>query len=198
MSTITGKGDLPSPAELRSRRAKTSKYDVIPGPKELKKYLDLGMTQQQIADLVYEQTGHRVTRAAVGMALHRAGLTRGKERYEAEVPWRVRREHESEYALAMLRVYARRQRDKPITPGMAARLDAWLERLESWEFPDGTRGAVVVYRPRSARGFYYVPRRPSDVGIVRGPDRDRGYQDFTESPSRGPDLAPGGVYRDKA
>lgn len=140
-------------------------YGVVPPPAELKKLRDQGMTQQQIADRVFEETGHRITRNAVTMALKRAGISGGVRRYDFEIPWKVSARHERHYALAMLRALARRRLGLPLSAEVDKRLDSWLETLDREQW-------VVGYVADSEKGFYYVPRLKTDDknNVVRKPE----------------------------
>ena len=138
-------------------------YGVLPDRTELRRMKDAGMTHQQIADEVERRTGQRVTRNAVTMAMARHGLSGNPTRYSDEIPWRVRQKHERHYALAMLRLYARRRRGVRLNTDQTQRLDSWLGQLA-----DNDR--VVFYEPESPDGFYYVPRQPEDgEDIIRRP-----------------------------
>ncbi len=141
-------------------------YGVLPDKTELRQMRDQGMTHQQIADEVFRRTGYKVTRNAVTVALQRHGLAEKPVRYSEEIPWRVKERHERNYALAMLRAYARRNRGIKLNIDQRQRLDSWLAQLAE-------NDRVVTYRPDSPDGFYYVPRLPEDGdGIIRRPAED--------------------------
>lgn len=125
---------------------------ISPTPKELERFLADGLTHDQIVDEVYEATGIRLQRGTISSAIARAGLAE-MTRYEEELPWTVRSEHQRDYPAKMLRCLARRRRDDPITENENQRLDSWLARMER----DGT---VVVYDPEV--GFAYGLRSPDD------------------------------------
>lgn len=139
-------------------------YGVLPDKTELRRMRDQGMTHQQIADEVFKRTGYRVTRNAVTVALQRHGLADKPVRYSEEIPWRVRERHERNYALAMLRLYARQRRNIRLNSEQQQRLDSWLGQLEEHQ-------RVVAYIPDSEDGFYYVPREEGDGDeIIRRPE----------------------------
>lgn len=150
----------------------SSAYGVLPDRTELRRMRDQGMTHQQIADAVKAKTGYEVTRNAVTMALARHGLSGPVTRYSEEIPWRVRQKHERHYALAMLRLFARRRRGAKLTVDQTQRLDSWLAQLAD-------HGRVVYYHPDSIEGFYYVPRTDEDGdGIIRRPtEAEQQHQD---------------------
>ena len=146
-------------------------YRVLPNKTELRRMRRQGMTQQQIADEVFERTGYRVTRNAVTMALARAGLSGDVRRYDDLIPWKVRETHQAHYSLAMLRLEARRRRGLELTPASEKRLDSWLHRLETGteEVPGPL---VVTYVYDSPEGFYHVPRTKKDKDIIRRPPEE--------------------------
>lgn len=122
---------------------------VIPDKTELRRLIDDGLTHGEIADHVFQTTGQRVTRGAVSSAISRAGLSQPASRYKDQLPWRVRIEHSKHYAARMLRLLGRRENGEVLHPQDAARLDAWLERLEA-------DNAVVAYIPETDDGFHYM------------------------------------------
>lgn len=148
---------------------------VIPGRDTLAHWVDEGLTHQQMADRVFEQTGERVTRSAISMALRRHNLvTTDLPRYHEEIPWRVKVEHLRAYPVRMLRLLGRRNLTGELNPAEDERLENWLALLEK-------ENAVVAYDPDSTTGFMYVPREdgdPLDVPIrvhrvwVSPPSRD--------------------------
>jgi hypothetical protein len=142
-------------------------YGVLPDRTELRRMKDAGMTHQQIADEVEKRTGQKVTRNAVTMAMARHGLSGNPTRYSDEIPWRVKQKHERHYALAMLRLYARKRRGVRLTRDQEQRLSSWLGQLHE-------NDRVVFYEPNSPAGFYYVPRLPEDgEGIIRRPEEEQ-------------------------
>lgn len=140
---------------------------ILPSDSKLADLVEQGMTHQQIADWVEAQTGEPVTRAAVATALYRAGLTK-RVRYDKHIPWTVPVEHQHDYNLWMLRVWARDDMGLPVSETDMKRYRAWRERLDE-------AGAVVAFDP--AVGFFAVERRDSDApeDIIRRPKRQRRY-----------------------
>lgn len=125
---------------------------ILPGKTELRHLLAQDLTHQQIADLVSEQVGVRVSRTSVSAAISRAGLSGDGPRYEDVIPWRVKTEHSTHYAVRMLRALGRRRASKPLAGDLDGKLDSWLDKLRGED-------AVVVYLPDTEEGFFYVPRR---------------------------------------
>ncbi len=142
-------------------------YGVLPDRTELRRMKEAGMTHQQIADEVEKRTGQRVTRNAVTMAMARHGLSGNPTRYSEEIPWRVRQKHERHYALAMLRLFARKRRGVKLNREQEQRLTSWLGQLRE-------NDRVVFYEANSPDGFYYVPRLPEDgEGVIRRPEEEQ-------------------------
>ncbi|PVU82946.1 hypothetical protein DDP54_07940 [Cellulomonas sp. WB94] len=79
------------------------------------------------------------------------------------VPWQVADCHRRAFAVAMLRMEARRRAGAALSPGDTVRLARWRRE------PD-ERGLVVSYDAQSDEGFGYVPRRPGlDPDLIREP-----------------------------
>jgi hypothetical protein len=131
---------------------------ILPDAPELAKLRREGKTYEDIA------TMYGVTKAAVHVALERSHLIETpRPRYIAEIPWRVKGEHSSEWALVQLRRAARRDAGTALSAREERMLDAWIGRLREQD-------AVVAYDPDRERGFYYVRRRPGvDLGLIHEP-----------------------------
>ena len=130
---------------------------VIPGKRQLERWLDEGLTQEQMVDRVLEMTGETVTRAGISAAITREGLaSREVPRYHEEIPWRVRSEHLRSYPVRMLRLLGRRRSGgATLNHEEELRLDRWLTKLSE-------EGLVVAYDPDSPSGFLYVDREQDD------------------------------------
>lgn len=127
-------------------------HKILPDIQTLQHWIeDEGLTHQQVADRVFQQTGHPVSRSTVSAALHRAGLSANASRYREELPWRVKVEHITEYPARMLRLLGRRRAGGELSADENKRLDSWLHQLE-------TEHAVVGYDPTSKFGFYYIDK----------------------------------------
>lgn len=123
---------------------------MLPDNTTLRAWVEEGLSHDAITQRVYEETGHRVSKSAVAVALHRAGMTAPMQRYEQEVPWRVATPHLNEYPVRMLRALGRTRRGLPLPEGERVRYERWIEWLER-------EGAAVAYDPQA--GFFYV-RQP--------------------------------------
>src|SRR3546814_9947705 len=85
----------------------------------LERCLRQGLTQREMIEGFYEETGEGRTRAAFGNQMKRCGLEPPKERqiprYPDHVPWSpVHLEHQNKYHLRMLRALARREDRKSV------------------------------------------------------------------------------------
>ena len=136
---------------------------LLPDKDELLRMVRAGMTQQEIADETFRRTGQRVTRAAVSAALSRAGVPPMRNRYPELLPWRVRVEHDSHYALRMLRAEARQRRGEELPHQEESRLETWKNTLRK-------NNVVVHYDPDAPGGFFYVKARRQDTDLIRLPD----------------------------
>lgn len=130
-------------------------HRLVPDPTTLRRWLDEGLTHQQIADRQADITGERVTRSAVSAAISRLGLSKPAPRYAEELPWKVHVQHIKAYPARMLRLLGKRRAGVEMGPEDVRRLDSWLELLREQD-------AVVAYAPDSEEGFLYVRRQNGD------------------------------------
>lgn len=129
---------------------------LLPSESTLKKWVEEGLSHQDIVDRVLEREHVVVSKSAVAAALSRAGLTR-RVRYDKHIPWSpIRADHARAYQLSMLRFLARRDAGLPLTLDQSERLDSWLERMDRED-------AVVDYVYDSADGFVYRRRKKGDL-----------------------------------
>jgi len=128
-----------------------------PDKTTLRRWLREGLTQRQIAERWYDETGENCSRAAVGMAISRYGLKSAHaiERYDDLIPWQVQSVHSMHKHARHLRWLSRRRRGLPLNDEESRRLDSWLQKLE-------TSNAVVHYDPDTPQGFWLVHREPED------------------------------------
>lgn len=137
-----------------------------PGATELRRYLDKGLTQAQIVEAWEKDSGVRIARSTVGMAIERHGLksSHPTPRYEDMLPWRVSGEHIMANDARMLRLEGRRRRGGALNEKDKRLLTNWREALDE-------AGAVVTYDPATLDGFYWVGRTEDDDDIIRRPKR---------------------------
>lgn len=143
---------------------------VVPNKTEMRRFLRLGLTQQQIAEAWEAETGVRVSRAAIAMAIARYGLqsTHSRPRYEETIPWKLRPEHQNDHNARMLRLEGRRRRGLPLTDQEARWLAAYVDNFKQ-------RGIVVTYTPDL--GFVWMQRNewddPNDIIRVHYDNRPK-------------------------
>ena len=130
---------------------------ILPDKNELQRYVDKGLTHQQIADLVTKKTGVKVGRSAVSVALHRYGIAKNSVRYKDYLPWRLKMEHIRAYPARMLRLMGRRAAGKPMTDVDNTLLDNWLAMLDEQEL-------IVAYDPDdpTGQGLHYIDAKHKD------------------------------------
>lgn len=137
---------------------------ILPDVRTMQRWIeDEGLSHQEVADRISEDTGHKIARSTVSAAMSRAGLSGDQVRYEEEIPWRVQAQHLREYPVRMLRLLGRKRHGMPLKPEEALRLENWLELLKE-------ENAVVAYDPTARTGFAYVERKdtdPVDIPIRR-------------------------------
>ena len=121
----------------------------LPPNEELIKMSRSGMTHKQIAEKVSQETGENISRAAVTLALSRAGEPAKNPRYSDEIPWVVSQEHVNEWPVRMLRLLGRRRAGHTLNDREVGQLERWM----SWMHKNN---AVVGYCPTCSPGFYYI------------------------------------------
>lgn len=138
---------------------------LVPDATQMRRYLERGLSQQQIADEWEKDSNNRVTRAAIGMAINRYGLKSSTERdrYDDLLPWSIKPEHRQHRDAKHLRYESRRRRGKSLSEGE-------LRRLENWKLALRDAGAVVYYEPNTDQGWHWVPREPQDDDLIRRPE----------------------------
>lgn len=125
----------------------------------VQRYVREGLTQQQMADRFYEETGERRQRSSFAAAIMR---------YEIENPRATPNYLESMglvgvpvehycYEQRMLRALGSREAGTPNMDVDNGRLDAWLAEMDR-------ENLVVMWEP--TLGFFKVPREKGDKGYV--------------------------------
>lgn len=135
----------------------------VPNKTELRRYLSRGMTQQQIVEAWEQDSGERVSRSAIAMAIERLGLKSAHSRpsYPEMLPWRVAERHLRHIDARMLRLEGRRRAGGRLSTGEQRWLDQWKDDLLR-------KNAVIHYEYNSDEGFYWVDR--NDPAVVAGSD----------------------------
>ena len=128
---------------------------LTPDRPTLERWLEEGLTHQQMAERVYAETGNRVTRAAISVALMGYGLTKPKNRYKDTIPWRVQAGHAKLHPAKMLRLLGRRVLGGTMSDLEESQLDSWLTHI-------GNENLIVGYDPDSDSGFVYIDAKFKD------------------------------------
>ena len=138
---------------------------IVPDPTQMRRYLEQGLSQAGIVDKYEEDTGIRVSRSAIAMAIGRYGLksSRPRPRYTDTVPWHVLPEHRNHNDARMLRLEGRRREGLPLSEKELRWLEQFIDLLRE-------RNAVIDYNPKTKKGFWWVPREEGDDDIVRRPE----------------------------
>lgn len=136
----------------------------VPGKTELRRYIEKGLTQEQIAEAWEKDSGIRVGRSAIAMAIERYGLhsAHPRPRYEETLPWVVSTDHRMAWDARMLRLEGRRRQGKKLTEDELRWLTQWKEQLDA-------QNAVVMYHPGTVDGFFWVAREETDDDLIRRP-----------------------------
>jgi hypothetical protein len=136
---------------------------ILPSDSTLVKWVDEGLTHEQITARIEEQTGYRPSRSTVSASLSKAGLTT-PIRYTKLIPWRpIKLEHNTHRYLTNLRIGARIEQGLPVSDGEKNRWENFYRNILDAR-------AILVYIYDSPEGFYTVHRYPDEEGIVRPPD----------------------------
>lgn len=135
--------------------------------------------QMTLADMVgaaVELGYPRVTENAFTMAFRRFGWEPRLRFYYDTLPWEVRPDHEGHRHQRNLRRYARREAGETLKPRELSALESWLAEMNTPQpnnKPPAPWGAVVQYEYDTPEGFYAVPRRKGEKGMIRRPRRDQ-------------------------
>lgn len=120
----------------------------LPDTATLRRWVEEGLTHDEITVRVYEETGQKVARSTVSVALHRAGLTAVGHRYASEIPWQVPTRFAAQYPVRMLRLLGRvRAGDTDIPDAEMRRFDKWRQWVED-------ENVAVAFNDEI--GFFYV------------------------------------------
>lgn len=155
----------------------------VPDSDQLRAYLDRGLTHAEIAEAWLKDSGTRVSRSTVSMAVARFGLKdhspRAHMRHSDLIPWKLEAEHVYRPEARLLRLEGRRR------AGHALREDE-LRWVENWKQELSEAGAVIHYDPDTEDGFFWVDRTDPRV-VTQGKDDliDRSNTDVEKAKSRG-------------
>ena len=134
---------------------------VAPGKTELDRYLRKGMTQAQIAEAWEKDTGVKVSRTTIAMAIKRYELNSAhpRPRHDDMLPWHVKDEHRNHIEARMLRMEGRRRKGMPLS-------ESDLNWLNKWRLQLDEKNAVVAYDPDHPEGFVWIPRTEEHDDII--------------------------------
>lgn len=133
----------------RTPAAKRTRPIITPDKTTLRRYLEQGMTHDEIRIEWERVSGHRVTRQGIAAAAVRHGLAGTKPRYPEHVPWRLKEEHTRAYPARMLRLLGRRDTGGSLNDKEAKLLDSWLASMAENDL-------IVAYDPDDEQGLHYV------------------------------------------
>lgn len=128
---------------------------IVPDNNTLARWVEEGLTHEQIAQRILEETGENVARSTVSVALHRAGLTDNRASFKEEIPWRLRGKDLKAYPIRMLRLLGKRRQGLELNEDENRRLDSWLATMDA-------ENAVVAWDPDSTPSIFYTDRQPED------------------------------------
>lgn len=143
----------------------------------LRRHLAKNYSHAEMAELWEKETGIKVSRSAIAMAVVRGGLTtREWVRYERTVPWDVMAEHSRTQVIKNLRYLGRRlTKHGDLSDKEAYELDGWLKKLQEHKL-------IVAYDSTDPAGFFYirdqwkdhddkkVPIRRREIRVARDPN----------------------------
>lgn len=160
----------------------------VPDADQLRAYLDRGLTHAEIAEAWLKDSGVKVSRSTVSMAVARFGLKdhspRAHMRHSDLIPWKLQQEHVYRPEARLLRLEGRRRAGHELR-------DDELRWLENWKQELSAAGAVIHYDPDTEEGFFWVSRLDPKV-VTKGDDDliDRSNADLPEkAKSRGGRVA---------
>lgn len=128
---------------------------ATPTKNDLERYLEQGLTHEQIVEEHYRKTGERVARSSVSVAISRYGLSEARHRHTETIPWKLTGKDLRAYPIRMLRLLGRRRSGEKLSPEETRRLDSWLTILDR-------ENAVVAWDPDSTPSIFYTDREPTD------------------------------------
>lgn len=137
---------------------------LAPSVELLRDYRSRRLTQQQMVDEYFAQTGIKLSRSAFAMAMHRAGLTdQASARHTDLLPWTLRPEHRYHRDARYLRLESRRRQGEVLAEDQLRRLTAWKTEMQE-------RNAVIYYDPDSPGGWWWIERTEHDNELIRRPE----------------------------
>ena len=146
----------------------TTRRGILSTPDKtwLQRHARRGYTQKRMVDAWEQESGIRVSRSAIAMAMRRQGVEAAvpRPRYEDMLPWHVLDEHKYNSQARLLRLEGRRRKGNKLNDKELQWLTTWRRELEA-------HNAVVIYDPATEEGFHWVERLASDDDVIRRPDQ---------------------------
>lgn len=128
-------------------------WSEIWNKQNLERWLNEGLTREQIATKVAELSGRRpMSKAAVSMAMARWGIPARRARYTRTLPWVVVGDHGRAKEAILLRALGKRLAGGQPSERDSRHLALWVEDLREAGSP------VIAYYADSPDGFYAVVR----------------------------------------
>lgn len=121
-----------------------------------------GKTDGEIVKHLRDQENIAVTRQAISAWRRRRGDQKRVMPPKA-MPWKLREEHLQTEPARVIRWHARVERGEELTLPDRVRYERALKHLRENDL-------VFHYDAETEQGWFLVPRRPQDTGIVREPD----------------------------
>jgi hypothetical protein len=139
---------------------------LVPSKDTLIHWREEGLTHEQMAERVFEQGGHRISRNAISAAFQRYGLSNPGKRYREALPWVVSAGHAKSMQARMLRFMGRLSQGGELSAHEQGQYDRWLAEIMAQHL-------IVAYDPDDDLGFHYIDARfkdhDSDIPIRRKP-----------------------------
>lgn len=151
----------------------------VPDLDQLRAYLDQGLTHAEIAEAWLKDSGVKVSRSTVSMAIARYNLKghspRAHMRHSDLIPWQLDPSHVYKPEARLLRLEGRRK------AGHELREDE-LRWLENWKKELSEADAVIHYDRDTDEGFFWVSK--ADPRVVTDGDGliDRSNAEQAETP----------------
>lgn len=130
---------------------------------EVIRWFEEGRTQRWMSEEYARKYNIQTSPTLFANFRTRRGLPRRIARDVDLIPWHVLAQHRNHYDVAMLRAEGRRRAGLPLAEGQAARLEAWLKKINE-------ANVVIHYDPDTAQGFWQVPARKGE-DLIRRPKR---------------------------
>lgn len=131
-----------------------------PGKEWLTDRISEGLSDQEMSDRWFEESGERLSRQGINRVVRLYDLRPRLERFDDMIPWTVKAEHAGHWYHRLLYVAARLRRGLPVE-------DKWRKSWENFKEDHlDAEGMVIAYLPDSPEGFYLTPARDGEEIIT--------------------------------